>query len=64
MKNKTSSLELSHFPVMLNEVLKIVSNIDVKKLLHNQPDQQAREVVRQHRLQLINKYLTEPSEGI
>ena len=25
MKNKTSSLELSHFPVMLNEVLKISS---------------------------------------
>ena len=63
--SKTSSKNLDYPRTnMLSEVLKIVSNIDVKKLLLNQPDQQAREVVRQHRLQLINKFITEPSEGI
>ena len=63
--SKTSSKNLDyHRTNLLSEVLKIVSNIDVKNLLHNQPDQQAREVVRQHRLQLINKFITEPSEGI
>ena len=62
---KTSSKNLDYSRTnLLSEVLKIVSNIDIKKLLHNQPDQQAREVVRQYRLQLINKYITEPSEGI
>ena len=48
----------------LREILKIVSNTDVKQLLHNQPDQKAREIVRQHRLILISKYITEPSEDI
>ena len=63
--SKTSSKNLDYSRTnLLSEVLKIVSNIDVKKLLHNQPDQKAREVVRQYRLQLINKYITEPSEGI
>ena len=63
--SKTSSKNLDYSRTnLLSEVLKIVSNIDVKKLLHNQPDQQAREVVRQYRLQLINKYITELSEGI
>ena len=63
--SKTSSKNLDYSRTnLLSEVLKIVSNIDVKKLLHNQPDQHAREVVRQHRLQLINKFITEPSEGI
>ena len=63
--SKTSSKKLDYSRTnLLSEVLKIVSNIDVKKLLHDQPDQQAREVVRQNRLQLINKYVTEPSEGI
>ena len=63
--SKTSSKKLDYSRTnLLREVLKIVSNIDVKKLLHDQPDQQAREVVRQNRLQLINKYITEPSEGI
>ena len=63
--SKTSSKNLNYSRTnLLSEVLKIVSNIDVKKLLRNQPEQQAREVVRQYRLQLINKYITEPSEGI
>ena len=63
--SKTSSKNLDyHRTNLLSEVLKIGSNIDVKKLLHNQPNQQAREVVRQYRLQLINKYITETSEGI
>ena len=63
--SKTSSKKLDYSRTnLLSEVLKIVSNIDVKKLLHDQPDQQAREVVRQYRLQLINKYITKPSEGI
>ena len=63
--SKTGSKNLDYSRTnLLSEVLKIVSNIDVKKLLHDQPDQQAREVVRQYRLQLINKYITVPSEGI
>ena len=48
----------------LSEILKIVSNTDVKQLLHGQPDQKAREIVRQHRLLLISKYISEPSEDI
>ena len=49
---------------LLSEVLKIVSDVDVKTLMQNQPEQKAREVIRQHRLQIINKYVTEPSENI
>ena len=49
---------------LLSEVLKVVSDIDFKKLLQSQSDQQAREIVRQHRLHLINKYITEPSGSI
>ncbi len=49
---------------LLSEILKIISNVDVKKLLQNQPGQKAHEVVRQHRLQLINKHITKPLEGI
>ena len=33
MDNQTSSLEFSHFPVMLNEVLKITSPITQKKII-------------------------------
>ena len=55
LKNEFKKLDYSRTN-LLSEVLKIVSNIDVKKLLHDQPNQQAREVVRQNRLQLINKY--------
>ena len=49
---------------LLGEILKIVSDVDVKTLLQNHPDQRAREVIRQHRLQLIKKYITEPSESL
>tara|TARA_Y100001970_G_scaffold230762_1_gene286646 strand:+ start:4844 stop:6010 length:1167 start_codon:yes stop_codon:yes gene_type:complete len=59
--SKTSSKNIDYSRTnLLSEVIKIISNIDVKELLHNQPDQQAREVIRQHRLQLINTYITEP----
>ena len=63
LKTSLKSLDNSQIN-LLSEVVKIVSDIDVKILLQNQPDQQAREVVRHHRLQLINKYIAERSEGI
>ena len=33
MNNQISSLEISHFPVMLNEVLKITSPLPKKKII-------------------------------
>ena len=34
MSNQTSSLELSHFPVMLNEVIKILTPSSNKKIIY------------------------------
>ena len=63
--SKTSLKNVNNSQInLLGEILKIVSDVDVKTLLQNHPDQQAREVIRQHRLQLLKKYITEPSESL
>ena len=62
-KASIENIEYAHAE-SLSGVLKIISEVDVKALMQSQPDKDPKDLLRQHRLDLITKLITEPSKNL
>ena len=62
-KASIENIEYAHAE-SLTGVLKVISEVDVRALMQSQPDKDPKDLLRQHRLDLITKLITEPSRNL
>ena len=62
-KASIENIEYAHAE-SLSGLLKVISEVDVKALIQSQPDKDPKDLLRQHRLDLITKLITEPSKNL
>ena len=48
----------------LSQIIEIISEVDVKALLHSRPDKDPRDLLRQHRLDLITTFITKSRKSV
>ena len=48
----------------LSQIIEIISEVDVKALLHSRPDKDPRDLLRQHRLDIITTFITKSRKSV